>query len=352
MSEKPKVAIACQGGGSHAAFAAGILGQLLSPACRDRFDIVALSGTSGGAVCAALAWAGLITDGPEDARRRLAGFWRDLEVNDVLDAAVNFWAVTLARLPVTQEISPYIYEPVAEPALRALLQRHLGLENLPADPDRRTKPHLLVGATEILAGERVVFDGAGLSYDMLIASAAVPPLYRAVPIGDRLFWDGLFTSNPPVRELTDLRPRPSEIWVVQINPQIRPAEPRSMRDIEDRRNELAGNLSLGQELHFIDKINELIAEHPSLAERYDPIQIRVLELDAPGLDYPSKLDRSPQLVQNLLTRGAEQAELFFEDSSLWPRRGTVPATSVVWRPGNRDVADPQRDYRLDGDAHG
>lgn len=329
MSEKPKVAIACQGGGSHAAFAAGVLSKLLSPSCRDRFDIVALSGTSGGAVCAALAWAGLISGGPEDAERRLFGFWHDLEVHDLLDAAVNFWAVTLARLPVTQEISPYIYEPAAEPALRALLQRHLDLDNLPADPKRRACPSLLVGATEILAGERTVFNGTSLTYDMLIASAAVPPLYRAVTIDGHLYWDGLFTSNPPIRELTDLPNCPTEIWVVQINPQSRPEEPRSIRDIDDRRNELSGNLSLGQELYFIQKINDLIAKHESLAEHYHHIQIRVVELDVPGLDYPSKIDRSPQLIEKLLAKGAEGAELFFDERSIWPRKGTIPAASVV-----------------------
>ena len=71
MAEVPKVAIACQGGGSHAAFAAGVLRRLLGPDLRGRFDLVALSGTSGGAMCAALAWAGLIGEGPGDAIARL-----------------------------------------------------------------------------------------------------------------------------------------------------------------------------------------------------------------------------------------------------------------------------------------
>jgi NTE family protein len=329
MNHKPKIAIACQGGGSHAAFVAGILAKLLSRDCRDRFELVALSGTSGGAVCAALAWSGLIAGGPEEAERRLFAFWQDLEVHDVLDAAMNFWAVTLARLPVTQEVSPYAYQPVAEPALRALLQRHLAFEALPADLDRRGRPALLVGATEILSGERTVFYGDTLSYDMLIASAAVPPLYRAVPIDDRLYWDGLFTSNPPIRELTALPDCPDEIWVVQINPQARSTEPRAIRDIDDRRNELAGNLSLGQELYFIQKINALRAEHESLARKYRHIQIRLVELGVPDLDYPSKLDRSPHLVEQLMASGTERATWFFDDArSLWPREGTVPATSV------------------------
>src|SRR5262249_52473148 len=131
MTEMPKVAIACQGGGSHAGFGAGVLKKLLSPPYRDRFQLVGFSGTSGGAVCAALAWAGLIMGGPDEAERRLSGFWRDLEVHDLMDAMMNFWAVTLARLPVTEEVSPYTYEPVAEPALRSLLERHVGLDNLP-----------------------------------------------------------------------------------------------------------------------------------------------------------------------------------------------------------------------------
>jgi NTE family protein len=264
MNDKPKVAIACQGGGSHAAFAAGVLGELLSPEYRERFEIVALTGTSGGAVCAALAWAGLISGGADDARRRLFGFWRDLEAHDPLDAAMNYWAVQLAGLPITAEISPYSYGPVAEPKLRDLLRSHLKLEDLPKASESRTHPSLILGATEILTGERTVFDGIDLTCDMVIASAAIPPLFRAVEIGDKRYWDGLFASNPPIRELTDLPNKPTEIWVVQINPQKRPEEPFSIRDINDRRNELAGNLSLAQELYFIHKINKLIAKHEEL----------------------------------------------------------------------------------------
>ena len=52
------VAIACQGGGSHTAFTCGALQCLLADG---NHRIVALSGTSGGAVCALLARYGLLT---------------------------------------------------------------------------------------------------------------------------------------------------------------------------------------------------------------------------------------------------------------------------------------------------
>jgi NTE family protein len=54
-----RVAIACQGGGSHSTFTAGALKRLLQEE-RDRYEIVALSGTSGGAICALLVWYALL----------------------------------------------------------------------------------------------------------------------------------------------------------------------------------------------------------------------------------------------------------------------------------------------------
>ena len=44
-----KIAIACQGGGSHTAFTAGVLKRILKEK-KGKFEIVGLSGTSGGAI--------------------------------------------------------------------------------------------------------------------------------------------------------------------------------------------------------------------------------------------------------------------------------------------------------------
>ena len=45
---KPRVAIACQGGGSQTAFTAGVLKALFENKIQDRVNIVSFSGTSGG----------------------------------------------------------------------------------------------------------------------------------------------------------------------------------------------------------------------------------------------------------------------------------------------------------------
>src|SRR5215213_7309719 len=84
----PRVAIACQGGGSHAVFGAGIMYRLLDDHGR-RFHLSALSGTSGGAVNAVLTWSGLIQGGPAEAQGRLRGLWEDLAAREPTDVVRN-----------------------------------------------------------------------------------------------------------------------------------------------------------------------------------------------------------------------------------------------------------------------
>ncbi len=278
---------------------------------------------------AALAWRGLVASGPDEGVQRLLEFWRDLAVHDPALAFANFCEVSLARMPFMVEVSRYLYEPLAEPALRHLLRQHLALDDLTTDPALRARPKLFIGATDLLNGERVIFPGETLTYDDLVASAAVPWLKRPVRAHGRLYWDGLFTTNPPLREFTDVDERPDEIWVVQIAPQRREQEPSTMQEVFDRTNELAGNLSLGQELYFVDRVNQLLERHDSLGARYKTIRIRLVELDNERLDFASKRDRRRAFIEQLLESGRQRAEWFFDERSRWPRAHTAPPRSVV-----------------------
>ena len=73
---KPRVAIACQGGGSQTAFTAGVLKALFENKIQDRVNIVSLSGTSGGAICAFFIWYAL-RKGDDCIWKRLMDFWKD-----------------------------------------------------------------------------------------------------------------------------------------------------------------------------------------------------------------------------------------------------------------------------------
>ena len=63
--------IAYQGGGSHTTFTAGVLKKLLRTENLKRCEVVGLSGTSGGVVCALLAWHHLLRDDGAASRDRV-----------------------------------------------------------------------------------------------------------------------------------------------------------------------------------------------------------------------------------------------------------------------------------------
>src|SRR5262249_14858144 len=83
-----RVAVACQGGGSHTAFTAGVLEGLLSTFPQDA-DVVALSGTSGGAICATLAWDGLVRSDRRRAIDKLLQFWDSMSAREPWDQLLN-----------------------------------------------------------------------------------------------------------------------------------------------------------------------------------------------------------------------------------------------------------------------
>ena len=67
------VDLALQGGGSHGAFTWGVLDRLLEESW---IRIEAISGTSAGAMNAAVFAYGLAVDGREGARKALTGYWK------------------------------------------------------------------------------------------------------------------------------------------------------------------------------------------------------------------------------------------------------------------------------------
>jgi NTE family protein len=314
------VAIACQGGGSHTAFTAGVLRAILQ-GLPNEYEIGALSGTSGGSMCAALAWDGLRRGDTQGAIDRLEAFWDDIAAETPWDQFVNDAALLSSRLTAefgTFGVSPYLHggSVAAQRQLRETIERHVRFDDAPAAP-----PHLFVGAVDVESGSFEVFVDGEAGSSALLASAAVPTLFRAVKLDDAGHWDGLFSQNPPIRHFVSEVPpedKPDEIWIVRINPVAWDETPRSLDDIADRRNELAGNLSLAQEIHMIESINDLIDDGVIDDERYKPIGLREINLDM-ELDVQSKLDRNRDFLEDLMERGEAKATEFWTAAETAPR---------------------------------
>lgn len=312
-----RVAIACQGGGSHTAFTAGVLSAAL-----ERYDewgdLVGISGTSGGAINAVTAWYGLHTGGPEHAADLLESLWDDIAADGAADRLRNAALVWTTRLEASgfpvPTVSPYQIPGArtAQEDLRDIVESYVDFGELRSmcGPDR---PALVVGTVNVEAGTFETFTDEDITADAVLASAAVPVFFPAVTFNGHAHWDGLFSQNPPVHELftQPADRKPDDIWVVQINPQERDGEPTTIEEIADRRNELAGNISLNQELRFVDTVNDWIAEGKLSGDSFTQIDIHRIEL---GDVYHSatKVDRSRAFLDELYERGHDRATGFLD----------------------------------------
>jgi len=325
-----RVAIGCQGGGVHTAFVAGALKRLLR---EEHHEVMALSGTSGGAICAFLAWYALLENEGAGAAGKAAelldSYWRDNSASDPYARCLNDWAVWMSRVEgatALVEVSPYdspLASKIREQLRRTLEQQQVDFENLAERVDPAS-PVLLVSAIDVISGSAKNFDSRNgeIGVDALLASTAVPPVFKAAHVDGGVYWDALFCQNPPLREMA--RMKPDEIWVIQVTPWSRGFEPKKIADIMDRRNELSGNVAMSQDLYLIEKINELVDalgegenkedkrfRFPGGGKEYKHIEVRVIEISpemSQNLDFASKIDRRPSFIRELMDHGEERAE--------------------------------------------
>lgn len=194
--EPKKVAVACQGGGMHAAFTVGVLTEILNDIEKQekwkdkkRFKLVGLSGTSAGALCALMVWYGLApkqsgsSSSADEARRRLNDFWNEFVAKTEAETVLNFltyrtfWLEEqeIPRLgvnaPIFGSLNPYgeIFKAVADwlPGLgvrkeyfdlnKLLTEACPALEN-DSIKWQEVKTRLLIGASEVVNGFETVFD--------------------------------------------------------------------------------------------------------------------------------------------------------------------------------------------------
>ena len=387
-SNRKKVAVACQGGGMHAAFAVGVLKAILKrigDKSEPGFELVGLSGTSAGALCALITWYGLApkkesqnSGTAQEAIKKLEAFWEDFVARTGAETLLNLFAFGAFRAEEIEVpmlglsarafgINPYRagYKALAAclPGLGVRRQyfdlNELLAETCPALKNdsidwRKVKVRLLIGASEVVNGLETVFDSdvnkghkpenkgmqpvkirrdkarywrqqLPLSLEGVAASGTLPILREAQRIGRGRYWDGLYSQNPPVREFIEdpeQKDFPDELWIVRINPQQWPYPPESNKDIEDRQNELMGNLSLNKELDFIMKVNEWQEKYSDFGRKHKPVIVRTIMMEqetADELSYSSKFDRSRDRMVELCDHGLEVATRWLDD---W-RNGNV-----------------------------
>jgi NTE family protein len=257
---RKRVNLALQGGGAHGAFTWGVLDALLEDG---RLEVEGISGTSAGAMNATVLACGLGSGGPETARRNLEGFWRDVSLDGnmssgqrlVFDGWMNAWSLNgLTHWASFAEkiLSPYDLNPLDLNPLRDVVAKHVDFKHVRACKTLE----LFIAATNVRTGKVRVFRRDELDADMLMASAALPTLFKAVEIEGEAYWDGGYMGNPVLFPFFT-ETHTEDIVLVQINPIVRPEVPESSRAIMERMNEITFNASLLHELRAIEFVRRL-----------------------------------------------------------------------------------------------
>jgi NTE family protein len=254
---RKRINLALQGGGAHGAYTWGVLDHLLEDG---RLDISGISGTSAGAVNAVMLADGLARGGPEEARKRLAEFWRAASIGGNLPGAqravldrmlaflpmegspVQFFFDTMSRF-----LSPYDVNPLNINPLKDLIGRFVDFDAVRAC----SALNLFISATNVQTGRLRVFTREEVSADVVMASAALPLLFRAVEIDGEPYWDGGFTGNPAILPLVEANPA-DDVLLVQITPLLRKDTPTSAQDIMHRVSEITFNSSVDAELRALE----------------------------------------------------------------------------------------------------
>jgi NTE family protein len=340
-SGKKKINLALQGGGAHGAFTWGVIDHLLSDG---RLTIEGISGASAGAVNAVMLADGLARGGPEEARKRLADFWRATSIGgnlppmqrSVVERLFSFMPLEGSPMQawfgaLAGYLSPYDINPLNINPLKDLIERFVDFAAL------RNCPHLqlFVSATNVQTGRLHIFPRDRISADAIMASACLPLLFRAVEIDGIPYWDGGYLGNPvifPFFRTTETE----DVLIVQINPLVRHATPTSAKEIMNRVNEITFNSSLLSEYRAIEFVGRLIDQgrlpRGTGPGQYRRINVHRIVLDSEGKAYTAdtKLSTDYDFFELLRNNGRRAARRFldahFDDIGV---KGTVDLRSEL-----------------------
>src|SRR5262249_24354990 len=145
--------------------------------------------------------------GPDEAKARLAAFWRAASLGGDLPplqrAVVErlFSLLPLEGSPVAAwfdalagYLSPYVLNPLNINPLRELIERFVDFEAVRAC----SQLALSISATKVHTGRLRIFPREKVTTDVVMASACLPFLFRAVEIDGEPYWDGGYLANPAI----------------------------------------------------------------------------------------------------------------------------------------------------------
>jgi NTE family protein len=250
------IGLALQGGGSWGAYTWGVLDALLASRT---LGVAQFSGTSAGAINAAIAASALAKGSAADARRSLRAFWNSIADPAVSDVVGQMWRpvertlrASVSEWFMSAGLSPYSVNPLGVNPLRDAIAAHVDIDAIRS----RTSPAVFVTVTNVRTGLPRIIANNELTIDALLASACVPQLFHAVDLDGEPYWDGGFCGNPTLWPLMH-GTRSNDVILVQLAPDIADELPKDAAAIRRRVGEIVFNSSLIAEMQAIAAMRAL-----------------------------------------------------------------------------------------------
>jgi NTE family protein len=331
---KPKpINLALQGGGSHGAFAWGVLDRLFEDG---RIVIEGIVGTSAGAMNAAVTAYGLTVGGNEGARRSLRRFWEAVAergANSIMQPSwfdqlmspgnLDYSPGWIAMDMMSRVFSPYQINPTNFHPLRDILSEQIDFEEL----RQSEKVKLFVCASNVRTNRLRVFEHCDMSIDAVVASSCLPSLFQAVEIDGEHYWDGGYMGNPPIFPII-YNCTSADVVLIMINPIQTKQVPQTAQAILDRINTLSFNSSLMREMRAINFVNRLVDGGFDDGGRLKKMLIHCIDAEdeMSDLGVSSKLNVRGEFLNWLFELGRSRTEIFLRDH--FDKIGKESSTSI------------------------
>jgi NTE family protein len=271
------------------------------------------SGTSAGAINAAIVASAIAEGKPAEARTRLRSFWLTVAKPGVADFGRELWG-PLERhwretigtwLVANAAVSPYQANPLGLNPLRDAIAAHVDLDAIRS----QSAPPLYVTLTNVKSGLPRIISNDTMTIDALLASARLPQLFQAVEIDGEPYWDGGYSGNPTLWPMIQGGPA-RDLIVVQLTPDAAAEVPTDAAAIRRRVSEIVFHSSLVAEMQAITALRAVAAQGDATARVLD---LRLHRIGPPRgrlFEEGTALERSRARIDRLYVEGRHAARRF------------------------------------------
>jgi NTE family protein len=276
-------------------------------------EIAELSGTSAGAINAAIVASALGKGTRARARQALRSFWMSIARPASHDIGREMWGPVertwresmSSWLLSTGTFSPYNSNPLGINPLRDAIVAHVDIDAI------RTKeaPALFVTVTNVKTGLPRVISNETMTIDALLASACLPQLFQAVEIDGEPYWDGGYAGNPTLWPMIHSGVV-HDLIVVQLVPDTVEEAPTDGQAIRQRVGEIVFNSSLVAEMQAIAAMRSVAANGDGSSSALDTRLHRIGPPPRELLEQESAMERSRAWLLRLHREGRAAAKRF------------------------------------------